>query len=657
MNNLEQINAHIQGLAERGYRAPEIDAELRRIGLDPNAVAAANKERRALTPQRVARSALQGLSLGFGDEAEAGMRALAPDQTYREALGQVRGEMDQFAQARPGVALGTELAGALATGGLGGARAAGAMAARGAPTMGRNIATGAGVGAIEGAGKSTHNPMANPWGIAADVATGGAFGGALGGVLPPAMRVAGAAVGQPLGALRRAATSSPTSTAARRVNQAALEDRQSLGAMAERMRQYGQGAMPMDVAGDSTRRLAETAMLQGGEAASEVTDRLRARAAGQHGRVLDELYRGTGQPGNLKAEMDAVTARQRAEGKVNYDLARQTTPEFTDDLAELISRPDMSDAWAIAKRSAANQNRQLPEYFELDAEGKIIGVREIPDMEAWDWIKRGLDAKVEAHTDPVTGRVDPIGRDTVVVKNQLLDILDAANPDYAKARGAWSRESRIQEAAGEGRKIFKPDAEVSREYVEGLPDEAMAGYRLGATRAIEDEIKRTGSGDNLARRQKFKAPLFREKMEPAFQSADAYEDFLQQLNVENAFAATKNQLLGGSQTGRRLIGDRNEALSSAGGALADAATNPGGFVGRTFKWLLDNAKANPGIGREEANAILKILAEEDPGRFTELMRTGQINQLFESISDWGQKVAPAVPGAAAGGLGATLFGE
>lgn len=59
------------------------------------------------------RQVLQGLTLGAGEEAEAGLRALSPNVGYDEALKSIRSEMRAFEQAKPGAAAIAEGVGAL----------------------------------------------------------------------------------------------------------------------------------------------------------------------------------------------------------------------------------------------------------------------------------------------------------------------------------------------------------------------------------------------------------------------------------------------------------------------------------------------------------------------------------------------------------------
>ncbi|MCH1581400.1 MAG: hypothetical protein L7S55_11915 [Luminiphilus sp.] len=140
----------------------------------------------------LARSVLgQGLAFNFGDEIEATVRAPFDKRNRKDLLKDIRDEVKEYRRDRPGLALGSEFAGALAptalaalaTVGTGGA-AAPALAGSGARLglMGAKIAAnpaaraaGAGAlsGAVSGAGIAEDNKLAG-------AALGGVVGGALG---------------------------------------------------------------------------------------------------------------------------------------------------------------------------------------------------------------------------------------------------------------------------------------------------------------------------------------------------------------------------------------------------------------------------------------------------------------------------------------------
>jgi hypothetical protein len=133
-----------------------------------------------------ARALAQGLTFGFGEEVEAGLKSAFGDKTYEEEVAKIRGEMESFREQDPVAAYGLEIAGSLPTmfvPGVGAARGAQALSKLGKAT--RAGISGALGGGLYGAG--TAESMAD---IPQSVATGAALGGVLGGATTAAFPAA-----------------------------------------------------------------------------------------------------------------------------------------------------------------------------------------------------------------------------------------------------------------------------------------------------------------------------------------------------------------------------------------------------------------------------------------------------------------------------------
>ena len=158
-----------------------------------------------------ARAAFQGLTFGFGDEAEAKYRASKSGRSYEEELKDVRSEMEAFKEAAPVTSVATEVAGAIPSAILGGGAIRAGLAGLGARS---GIVGGATEGAVGGGAYAAGTAEE---GERLEAAKGGAalgagLGGALGAVLPPMSREARQLVrrgvpltaGQAMGGLPRA---------------------------------------------------------------------------------------------------------------------------------------------------------------------------------------------------------------------------------------------------------------------------------------------------------------------------------------------------------------------------------------------------------------------------------------------------------------------
>ena len=117
-----------------------------------------------------ARAAAQGLTLGFADELEAALRtgAISGDE-YTALRDQLRAKQEAFAKENPKTALASEVVGGLAT-----PMGAFGLASK-APSILRSAVTGAGVGGIQGAGKSKSEEE-----LTSDIVSGLTLGGGFG---------------------------------------------------------------------------------------------------------------------------------------------------------------------------------------------------------------------------------------------------------------------------------------------------------------------------------------------------------------------------------------------------------------------------------------------------------------------------------------------
>jgi hypothetical protein len=137
----------------------------------------------------LARTAVQGATLGWGDEIIARGRSVLPEAVggaeYKQAVAEERDALDQFKKENPKAAFVTELAGGLAMPG-GAALSAAARATTMGGKMYRSAVVGGGMGGVHGAGKNE-----NPDDLAGDVGKGVAIGAGVGAAAPVVGAVAG----------------------------------------------------------------------------------------------------------------------------------------------------------------------------------------------------------------------------------------------------------------------------------------------------------------------------------------------------------------------------------------------------------------------------------------------------------------------------------
>lgn len=132
-----------------------------------------------------------------------------------------------------------------------------------------------------------------------------------------------------------------------------------------------------------------------------------------------------------------------------YETAIDNNPQrfWSEDAEALFSRPSMQEAIGAAKKLAAEEGRTLTvPTFE---NGKRVGDEIVPDWRSWDYMKKALDGIIESQTNEA-GRVSQYGRSVIATQKQLMEVLDKANPAWAKARGTFANEVPLRDAVEKG---------------------------------------------------------------------------------------------------------------------------------------------------------------------------------------------------------------
>jgi hypothetical protein len=99
---------------------------------------------------------------------------------------------------------------------------------------------------------------------------------------------------------------------------------------------------------------------------------------------------------------------------------------------ELMKRPSVQAGLGNARKIAAEEGFDrltVPAYEN----GELVGRDTVPDWRSWQYIKKGIDSEIEAHTDAMTGKVDAYGRAAIKTKRELMGILTKENPEWGAA--------------------------------------------------------------------------------------------------------------------------------------------------------------------------------------------------------------------------------
>ena len=112
MSNQAKIEKLQKALAKVEGKYPAKAQLFRRAiaDLQPTKKVEAKETEKVSKAAGITRAVIQGLSFGFGDEAEAALRSAFSDREYKEIRDEVRGQVDAFREQNPELAYGFEIA-------------------------------------------------------------------------------------------------------------------------------------------------------------------------------------------------------------------------------------------------------------------------------------------------------------------------------------------------------------------------------------------------------------------------------------------------------------------------------------------------------------------------------------------------------------------
>jgi len=560
---LEKTIRNMVRLSEGGASPQEAAAYLRSEGYDfksfANAVDKFNKAQGIVAEFGPVRSALQGLSLGFSDEIEAGLKALAGRGTYEQNLAAISMAKQEFERESPGTALAAEIAGSIpltVLGGLGAARLAAqapSMAARISPAVTGTagaIGTGAATGGIAGAGTAESGARLAGAGV------GAGLGGALGGVAQPVARLGGAAVGRGLD-IGRSIVGAGTRDFQRRADIRLLQALQRDGispdeAMLRLQEIQRSGYKPetiIELGGENTRRLADVVAQYPGasQAAAALAEE---RMAGQAGRIATDFREAFRVNTDALDLAEDIIKKRDAASRPLYQQAYQEGGVIADPRFDrFIKIPQFKQAYSAARRIAALDDIELPEKI-TDIE-KVGGF----DLMTLDYIKRGLDDVLFLGKQPGSG----IGKTEMSKlkerRNEFVGLIDEVGPaSYQQARRAFAGPTEVVDAIEQGRDFTKLDARELQRIYSGLSPAEQEGFRVGVYDSIRTNINKGADGSDALRRV-WGSPEKRDQIR-VFLGDDTFQDLTGLLAREKVIRGTDVTMMRGSQTQPRTLAQR-----------------------------------------------------------------------------------------------------
>jgi hypothetical protein len=403
-----------------------------------------------------ARAAIgQGLGMGWGDEAEAWLRAKSGEGTYEQNLAKIRNEYGQYSKENPFVSGAAEFTGGMIPGVaammIPGGQGAGAAALQ-RSTMGalaRLAAAGAATGAVSGAGSATEGQRGS------GAVTGSLIGGTLGAAIPVGLRTGKGAYNW----LRErlAPTEGLIAQRAARTMTGALNEADLTPKDIELMMKADRAMnVPSRVANVSPALadLAETVAQRAGKGTRKIEKGLQEQRLGSRERAYQQTVKGL-KPGQYYEDEQRMVKELRDSAKSIYDKAYAAGDVDDPRVSEVLKHPAFkgffdkarkiadTEAMAAKLRGEDPAKYALPEIYKPSGKvDPITGVEslelvKLPDVRTLDYIKRGIDATIDSGfrgQGMSTAEASAL-RD---LRKQFVNAIDENVPAYKEARKSYA---------------------------------------------------------------------------------------------------------------------------------------------------------------------------------------------------------------------------
>lgn len=570
---------------------------------------------------RGALTAAQGATFNFADELAAALAARGVSEAQRgqamagmqpsnvnpmdigSQYGQtMRGATESFAQERPGMAMGLELAGGLGTAPFTGPMSLG----RGVTTTGKVMRTAgdlAAQGALSGAGAAQEGETL------AGAAQGAATGAVLGGAANVAGRGVRSMIGTPImsrlpqGAMGMVPETVggynvrpdyPRERLAQLLERDAqtrmmgVEPGQEATMAAARLRKVGKEA-PIAVAGGNT--LAEIDMLSQlpGSAGRQLTQQQRRVSAGRGDAITGAAERITGVARSAEDELTDLAKRQAQAAGPLYQKLQDIRFPIDADLQKILSRAKLD--MSAAQRTATRRG-EPPVAMRTLKQGD-----ELP-FAAADQLKRTLWDKAEAARR--AGNKNEAA-DLDKLRLDLVGKLDALSPDYAKARSTFAGFAELQNAVDQGRKALSESSESLSKLTDQMTPSELEAFRVGAVDALRGVAG--GQAGQTRLLNMYKEPELQGKLRAIF--GNDFKEFQRAILAQEELKKLE-RVGSGSQTFKRLAQAQDQADAFDFMQAQQAVSNPVSAL-----QMAQNAARKYGMPEEQRNRLAKLLMLRD----------------------------------------------
>jgi len=572
--------------------------------------------------------ALQGLSMGFSDEAIAKMRQMMGQGKYEDLVAAEREGLRKYGEEHPMASGLAELGGAVApavlSGGLGVLTGAKSLAGA-APSVLRMMGYGAGSGAVSAVGTS-QKPMSELpeealMGSVAGAATAGGLGALGKYAVMPGFRALKNALG--FGNENKMADLA----IARALEKDGLSPYEALAKVTHAQR----GDMSLADLGENTAALLRRASQAPGEARMVTKATLSQRELGRTDRVSDDLRSLMSGSKDFHTDVNDLIAKRRADADALYKAAYANPQPINESTAPEINKlrnlPSFQEAMKVGATRAKDKGLDISDPKHT--------------LEALHETKLALDDMIS--TKMRAGETNQ-AKTLIDMRNRLVGDMEKASPDYRVARQAFAGDSEMLDAMNMGKTVYQMPEMDMRKAVERFsknPSEYDA-FRAGIAQAMLEKMRAAGPAADPTK--SLFARDAEQKLRRAFRDDEAFDQFKNRLMEESQMLKTekagfrKTPLDTDLDTGAAGVGAaQNLVHGNIPGAMMNAAQ-------AAFPRVTGMA---PGVATATAQKLLTPQTSLDP-----VMESIMASLKAQQASLAQGAVATNASGALAGGLAA-----
>ncbi len=616
----------------------------------------------------------QGLMMGWGDEAEAWLRSKLGEGEYKDLVNKIRKEYGTYSEQYPISSALLEFSGGVAPGVaammIPGGQPAGAtqLTTAGGSALARlagrpivkSAGAGATTGAISGAGSTTEGQRGS------GAVSGGAYGTAFGLAIPAAIRTSGG-VKDWLSERLFPSEAKTFERASKKMTEAMGEADMTPADISKRMAENRALGVPATVANTEAALadLAETVAQRTGKGTRRIEKTISKQQAGTKERVYQQVRKGL-KPDDYYSEEERLISDLRSKSAPAYKQAYAVGEVDDPQIMDMLALPQFRGVWATARSiaeadaAAAKVNamrsgeafdpsefklRDIYEVIRDPKTGNPVDVKvtgTVPDVRTLDYMKRALDAQISAGYRSDNAATLASANAYKDLRNALRDRTKEVVPEYNAALQVYKGDKEILDSLRAGYNDFgKMDHEEVMRLVANMSPAEKEAFRTGVVRDIYGKLFTTSRNINAG--AILNAPEMQAKLQPLFDSPAHYRLFQAATEREAQLFDQANQILKGSQTGKRTA--MREKFEDGGEGFTQAAAQAltGGWKS-SLTGMASRALYKTTMTEDMADKLATMLMSRDPK---------EVAAVVKILEDYAERAAPKAAAATRRELGAT----